>query len=92
MIKNNDEPLNFAENEMINVLNCLFFQFFLNPKKKKNEGKSHCASMNDYYCDFLVSNQGWGERRKKKGKRLMEGEGEWEVKGRKFLQKKSSSC
>lgn len=28
VIKNNDEPLNFAENEMINVLNCLFFQFF----------------------------------------------------------------
>lgn len=52
--------------------------------------------MNDYYCDFLVSNQGWGERERRKdekGKRLMEGEGEWEweVKGRKYLQK-SSSC
>ena len=58
VIKNNDEPLNFAENEMINVSNCLFFQFFQPHKKRKNVG-SHCARMNDYYCDFLVSNQGW---------------------------------
>lgn len=79
VIKNNDEPLNFAENEMINVLNCLFFQFFLhlNPRKKKIR-KSHCASMNDYYCDFLVSNHAGlrREKERKRKERLMEGEGE----------------
>jgi hypothetical protein len=83
VIKNNDEPLNCAENEMINVSNCLFFQFFSfvcsrSLEKKLKDEKSHCASMNDYYCDFLVSNQGWLEVEEREGERerLIAGEGE----------------